>query len=96
MSHRRRWIDFQDMLVPHADDDGFPTIQATGVDTDLGPREKPAHGQRFESSLAVPLLVPLDRHKIMGRYVRKWRPGFDVIGVFNKPAGYGGVGGLML
>ena len=96
MSHGRRWIDFQDMLVPHADEDGLPAIQTMGVNTDLGTREEPAHGQRFESSLAVPLLVPLYSHKIMGRYIRKWRPGLDVICVFNKPAGYGGVGCLTL
>ena len=96
MSHGRRWIDFQDILVPHADEDRLPTIQATGVDTDLSTREKPAHGQHFDSSLAVPLLVPLYSHKIMGRYIRKRRPGLDVICVFNKPAGYGGVGCLTL
>lgn len=44
MSHRRRWIDFEDTLVPHTDEDGLPTIQATGVDTDLSTREEPAHG----------------------------------------------------
>ena len=96
MSYSRRWIDLQDILVTHADEDGFTTIQATSVDTDLSTREKPAHGQHFESSLAVPLLVPLYSHKIMGRYIRKRRPGLDVICVFNKPAGYGGVGCLML
>ena len=96
MSHGRRWIDLQDMLVPHADHDGLPTIQAMGVNTDLSTREKPAHGQRFQASLAVPLLVAVDRHKIMGRYIRKRRPGLDVIRVFNKPAGYGGVSCLAL
>ncbi len=54
MSHGRRWIDFQDMLVPHTDTDGLPRIQATGVNTDLSTRKEPAHGQRFDSSLAVP------------------------------------------
>lgn len=96
MSNGRRWIDFQDILVPHADKDGLPTIQATGFDSDLGTRKKPAHGQHFDSSLAVPLLVPIYSHKVIGRYIRKRRPGLDVICVFNKPAGYGGVGGLML
>ena len=96
MSHGRRWIDFQDILVPHADDDGFPTIKATGVYTDLGTGKKPAHGQRFESSLAVPLLFPFDGHKIMGRYIGKWRPRLDVIRVFSKPAGYGGFRRLTL
>ena len=88
MSYGRWWIDFDDLLVTHTDADGLPTIQATGVDTYLRAGEKPAHGQHFDSSLAVPLLVPLYGHKIMGRYIRKWRPGLDVICVFNKPAGY--------
>jgi len=96
MSHGRRWIDFQDILVTHADEDGFPTIQATSVDTDLSPREEPAHGQHFESSLSVPLLVALYSHKIMGRYIGKRRPGLHVICVFNKPAGDGGLGCLTL
>src|SRR5262249_42851284 len=96
MSHGRRWIDFQDILVTHADENGLPTIQATGVDTDLSTREEPAHGQHFEPSLAVPILVPLYSHKIMGRYIRKRRPGLDVICVFNKPAAYRRFGCLML
>ena len=90
MSYGRRRIDFQDLLVTHADKDGFTTIQTTRVDTDFFTGEEPAHGQHFESSLAIPLLLPVDRYKIMGRYIRKGRPGFDVICVFNEPAGYGG------
>src|SRR5262244_4510607 len=96
MSHGRRWIDFQDILVTHADENGLPTIQATGVDTDLSTREEPAHGQHFEPSLAEPILAPLYSHKIMGRYIRKRRPGLDVICVFNKPAAYRRFGCLML
>ena len=74
VSHGRRWIDFQDMLVPHANEDGLPTIQAIGFDTDLSTREEPAHGQHFDSSLSVPLLFPLDRYTIMCRHVGKRRP----------------------
>ena len=88
--------DFDDLLVTHADADGLPTIQATGVDMDLCTREKPAHGQHFESSLAVPLLFPLDRHKIVGRHIGKRRPGLDIVCVFNKPAAYAGLCRLML
>ena len=62
MSYGRRRIDFQDLLVTHADEDGLPAIQATGVDTDLSAREEPAHGQHFDSSLPVPLLFPLYGH----------------------------------
>jgi len=96
MSYGRRWINFQNIPVTHADEDGLPTIQATSVDTDLSTREEPAHGQHFESSLAVPLLVPLYSHKMMGRYIGKRCPGLHVICVFNKPAGYGGLGCLTL
>ncbi len=74
MCYGRWWIDFEDLLVAHADVDGLPAIQATAVDMDLCTRKKPAHGQHFNSSLSVPLLFPLDRHKIMGRYVGKRRP----------------------
>ena len=88
VSYGRCWIDFEDLFITHADEDGFPTIQATSVYADLRAREEPAHGQHFETSLAVPLLFPLDRHKMMGRYIRKRRPGLNVICVFNKPAGY--------
>jgi hypothetical protein len=44
MSYGRRWVNFQDLLVTHADEDGFTTIQAPSVDTDLRTREEPAHG----------------------------------------------------
>jgi len=74
VSHGRRWIDFEDILVTHADEDGLPTIQATSVDTDLSTREEPAHGQHFDSSLSVPLLFPLDRYTMMCRHVGKRRP----------------------
>ncbi len=89
MSHGGRWIDFQDLFVLRPDDDGLPAIQATGIDPDFGTGKKPAHGQRFDSSLSVPLLVSLDRHKIMGGYIREWRPRLDIIDVISKPAPYG-------
>ncbi len=74
MTYGRWWIDFEDLLVTHTDVDGLPTVQATGVDMDLRTREKPAHGQHFDSSLSVPLLLPLDRHTMMCRHVGKRRP----------------------
>jgi hypothetical protein len=39
MAHGRRWIDFQDLLVPQADVDRFPAIQANGVEPDLTARK---------------------------------------------------------
>ncbi len=44
MAYGRRRIHFQDFVVPHADEDRFPAIQATRVDTDLSAGKKPAHG----------------------------------------------------
>jgi hypothetical protein len=44
VAHRRQWVHFQDLVVLHADDDRLPAVQAAGVESDLGAREKPAHG----------------------------------------------------
>ncbi len=44
MADGRRWIHFQDLLIPHADLDRFPTIQATCVDADLSVGKEPVHG----------------------------------------------------
>jgi hypothetical protein len=74
VSYGRWWIDFEYLIVTHADADGLPAIQATGVDMDLHTREKPAHGQHLDSSLSVPLLFPLDSYTIMCRYVGKRSP----------------------
>ena len=88
MSYGRWWIDFEDLCVTHTDTDGLPTVQATGVDLNLSTREKPAHGQHFYSSLAVPLLFPLYGHKVLGRHIGKRGPGLNVISLFDKPASY--------
>ena len=87
VSYGRRWVNFQDILVAHADEDGLPTIETASVDPDLRTRKKPAHGQRFKPSLTVPLLFPVYSQEVVGRYIRKRRPGLHVICVFNKPAG---------
>ena len=39
-----RWVHFQYLIVPHADEDGFSTIQAIAVDTHLSAGKEPAHG----------------------------------------------------
>ena len=96
VSYGRWWADFEYLIVTHADADRLPTIQATGVDLNLRTGEKPAHGQHLDSSLAVPLLFPLDRYTIMCRYIGKRSPGLDIVCVLNKPAGYGGPGCLVL
>ena len=50
VGYGRRRIHFQDFVVPHADEDQFPAIEATRVDTDLSAGKKPAHGERFQPS----------------------------------------------
>ena len=60
VSHGCRWIDFQDFLITHTNDDGFATVQTPSVNTNLSAGKEPAHGQRFQSSLTVPLLLPVD------------------------------------
>ena len=44
MTDGRRWVHFQNLLVPHADEDRFSAIQATRVDADLSAGKEPAHG----------------------------------------------------
>lgn len=96
MSHGRARIDFEDVLVTHADMDGLPTIQALSVDSDFSAGKEPAHGQHFDSSLSAPFLFSVDSYSVIGRYIRKRRPRLDIICVFNKPAGNRGFSCLML
>ncbi len=90
--HGRRWGDLEYILVPHAYRDGFAAIQAAGIDADLSAGEKPAHGQRFDPSLAVPFLLSPYRDEKVGRHVGKRRPGLHVVRVFHEPARDRGVG----
>ncbi len=82
-------VDFKNFFITQADLDRLTTIKATGVDLDFFPREEPAHGQRLKSSLTIPSLFALYSYQIMGGYIGKRRPGFNVIRVLYKPAGYG-------
>jgi hypothetical protein len=50
------------------------TIQATGFQLDFTTREQPAHGQRLQPSLAIPLLYAVYRDQMMGRDIRERRP----------------------
>ncbi len=44
MADSGRGVHFQNLLVPHADEDRFSAIQALGVDADLRAGKEPAHG----------------------------------------------------
>lgn len=89
-------MDLHNIRVPHADKYGLSAVQTAGIDTDLGTREEPAHVQHFKTSLAIPLLPSFYGNEKMRRHIRKRRPGFDVVCVFNKPAGDCGLGRLVL
>lgn len=85
--HYRRGVDLHYFFIPHANEDGLAAIETASVDADLDAGEEPAHGQRFNASLAVPPLISPYCHKIVGRYVGKWSPGLDIIRIFHEPAG---------
>lgn len=71
MSYGRRRVDLQDFIVSHADENRLPAIKTPCIDSHLFSGEEPAHGQRFEPSLAVPLLLTFYCYKIMGRHIGK-------------------------
>jgi hypothetical protein len=85
ISDRRGGIDLEDLLISHADDDGFAAIQTDSIDTYLSPREEPAHGQHFHPSLAKPLLLTIYGDFIMGGDIRKRSPRFNVVRIMGKP-----------
>jgi len=53
-------IRIQDFSVPYLHSCRLPAIQAWGVNSDCFPGKKPADRQRFECSLAKPLLLTVD------------------------------------
>lgn len=67
-------VRFQYIVVLHVDKDWLTAIKTTRLDSDFFAKEKPAHGQRFQPSLSVPLLFVCYRHQILGGDVGKGRP----------------------
>ena len=58
--------------VTNLDANGFAAIRAGGVDLNRFPGEKPADRQRFEGSLAKPLLLPIDRNsELRGKVIER-------------------------
>ncbi len=78
-------IDFENSIISHPQENWLPTIQATRIYAYLGAGKKPAHGQRFQASLAVPLLLPPYGDEVMGGHIRKRCPRLHVIRVPDKP-----------
>ena len=96
MTNRLRRIHLQDLFVAHAYDNGLTAVETCGVDANFLTGEQPAHGQRFEPSLAVPFLFAIHTHAILGRQVGEGREGVNVIRVLADPAAGGGLGRLGL
>ncbi len=63
----------QDDAVSDLHPDGEAAIQTRCIDPNRFPWEKPADRQRFESSLAGPLLMAIDGYTILGREVVEGR-----------------------
>ncbi len=82
-------VNFQDLFIAHADDDRVAAIEAGGIDADFLAGEKPAHGQRFKPSLAVPLLDAIDAHPVLGGEVGEGGERMDVVGIGAYPAADG-------
>lgn len=54
--------DFENVRASHSHTDTIPAMQTSGVDSDFLAGEKMAYGQRFETSLAIPIyrkIIPL-------------------------------------
>jgi hypothetical protein len=77
----------QDPAVPERNVQRFTTIQTGEIRRDRLTREEPADRQRFESSLAEPLLPAVDGDAVMGGEVVEGRKGDDVVGPRVQPSG---------
>jgi hypothetical protein len=65
--------------------DGFSTIEARRIDLNRLSRKKPADRQRFESSLAEPFLLAIDRNTILGGEIVEGSKRGDEIRVGEEP-----------
>ncbi len=59
----------QNVIIPHPNKNRLSAVETMGIYADLGTGEKPAHGQRFQASLTVPLLLSLYCNQVIGRHI---------------------------
>ena len=76
----------QDPAVTEHDLQRFTTIQTGKIHRYRFTREEPADRQRFESSLAEPLLPAVDDDAVLGGQVVEGRKGNDVVGPWMQPS----------
>jgi hypothetical protein len=75
----------QHFPIPHLNPDGLPAVKAGGVDPDYLAWKQPADRQRFEASLAEPLLLAVDSDAVLSGKVAERREAADVICFRKKP-----------
>ena len=76
----------EELRSSHAHADGLAALEAAGVDGDFFAGKKLAHGQRFEPSLAVPLLDTVHADEVVRRNTGERRPRGDVVGLRDQPS----------
>lgn len=65
VTYRGRGAHFQQFTIPNANPNRLAGIEAAGVDLDFLTGKQPAHGQRFQRSLGKPLLLVLNRDRVV-------------------------------
>ena len=85
ISHDTFRFSFQDCAILHFHSDWRTAIQTGSIDLHCFTREKPADRQRFESSLAEPLLLAVDGDTVLGGQAAERRERADVVGIGKQP-----------
>lgn len=87
IGHVSGGLFIQDPAFSDLDLQRFTTIQTGEIHRYRFAREEPADRQRFESSLAEPLLPAVDGDAVLGGKVVEGRKGDDVVGPWVPPSG---------
>jgi len=90
ISHYTFRIRILNYAILHLHSDRRTAIQTGSINPDCFSREKPADRQRFESSLAEPLLLAVNCDAVLGGKVVEGRKRGDVVGIGKQPAGKAG------
>jgi len=85
VAHDTRGISVEHLTVEHLDDHIFTAIDARCLNTHRLAGEQPAHGQRFQSSLAVPLLLAFHGDAVMSGLAVEWCKGGNEVGAGLGP-----------
>ncbi len=85
ISHYTYRFCIQDCSILHFHADRRTTIQTRSINLYCFTWKKPADRQRFEPSLAEPLLLTIDSDAVLGGKVAEWRKRADVVGIGKQP-----------